>query len=93
MDSLTALELRDRLEDKLGVRLPATLVWQHPTVAALADHLAGLLGLRAPAAAADAMQMPQGVSVPSASALDRIAQLSDEGVERLFAQKIAKQTH
>jgi len=33
------------------------------------------------------------VLVPSVSALDRIAQLSDEEVERLFAQKIAKQTH
>jgi acyl carrier protein len=93
MDSLMALELRNRLEDKLGVRLPATLMWQHPTVAALADHLVGLLGLPASAAAADAMQAPQAGPVSSGSALDRIAQLSDEEVESLFAQKIAKQTH
>jgi NADPH:quinone reductase-like Zn-dependent oxidoreductase/acyl carrier protein len=85
MDSLMALELRNRLEDKLGVRLPATLVWQHPTVAALADHLGGLLS----PATASATRTPPLERAPAANALDRIAQLSDEDVERLFAEKIA----
>jgi acyl transferase domain-containing protein/acyl carrier protein len=44
-DSLMALELRARLEAGLGLRLPATLVWAHPSVAALAANLAERLGL------------------------------------------------
>ena len=45
LDSLMALELRNRLESGLGLTLPATVVWTHPTVAQLATHLANELGL------------------------------------------------
>jgi phthiocerol/phenolphthiocerol synthesis type-I polyketide synthase C len=44
LDSLMALELRNRLEDSLGVTLPATIVWSCPTISALASALCERMG-------------------------------------------------
>jgi acyl carrier protein len=44
-DSLMALELRNRLETAMALKLSATLIWAHPTIGAMAEHLAEQAGV------------------------------------------------
>ncbi|NEQ47700.1 MAG: SDR family NAD(P)-dependent oxidoreductase [Leptolyngbya sp. SIOISBB] len=43
LDSLMAVELKNRLEGQLGTTVSSTAIFEHPTIAALAQHLATVL--------------------------------------------------
>ena len=47
LDSLSSVELRNSLEAKLGVELPSTLVFDYPTISAIASFLASKVQLPA----------------------------------------------
>ncbi|MEW2119925.1 type I polyketide synthase, partial [Streptomyces sp. NPDC005474] len=64
-DSLTAVDLRNRLSEVTGLRLSVTLVFDHPTVTALVDHVRSELGGTA-AAVAPAPLVPQSPVAPGA---------------------------
>ncbi|MDQ0943451.1 SDR family NAD(P)-dependent oxidoreductase [Streptomyces sp. V1I1] len=55
-DSLTAVEFRNRLNSVTGLRLPTTVVFDHPTPLALARHLLTELAPAGPAEAAGPLE-------------------------------------
>ncbi|WP_330287182.1 type I polyketide synthase [Streptomyces sp. NBC_00576] len=57
-DSLTGVELRNRLNSLAGTRLPATVVFDHPTPDALAELLLGLVPGTTPSGAGEETTAP-----------------------------------
>lgn len=87
LDSLMAVELRNLLGSGLGLKrsLPATLVFDYPTVGAIADYLAkDVLALSNGEAEAEAAPNVTGTG----GMLDSIDDLSDDEVERLLQERM-----
>jgi acyl carrier protein len=75
MDSLMGLELRNRIEAALGVRVSATLLWTYPTVAALSEHLA-------PTPAEPAVEAREGDAIA-----DEVEGLQASELERMIDER------
>ncbi|HYO54311.1 type I polyketide synthase [Archangium sp.] len=91
LDSLMSMEIRNRLEATLGLKLSATLVWTYPTLAALTPYLAERMELTLEDRVGElrAVEAP-ALAQPSAAPDSEIDEMSEEEVERLFAQRMAQ---
>jgi acyl carrier protein len=79
LDSLMALELRNRLEDSLEARFPVTLIWNFGTVAKLAIYLSQSLQPASERAMNDS-KLP----VPLESVVENLIQLSTDELNALL---------
>ena len=86
LDSLMAVELRNTLRGSLGKQLPATLLFDYPTVTALSAYIArDVLGIGSSPAAGKA-----GAEDDELDLLDSIESLSDEEVESAFGAELER---
>lgn len=80
VSSLLGVEVRNRLQTELSVRMPATVLWNYPTVSSLAGYLESLLWPPSPATLVTTMlpcsQSPTTTADDSEEAL--LAQLLEE---------------
>jgi len=77
IDSLASLQLKNRLQAALDVPLPATIVFNHPTIESLTRYLA-------------AMILPQAAAEPVNSAASHLDGLSSNELAQLLTAQIAR---
>ncbi|MBE9224388.1 SDR family NAD(P)-dependent oxidoreductase [Phormidium sp. LEGE 05292] len=93
MDSLMAVELRNRLQKSLACSLPATLSFDYPNVKVLADYLAkDYLSIDKPSDTAYATlreRTNQDISQSNSDLLTDLDELSESEIEQLLAEELA----
>ncbi|MBA2677428.1 MAG: SDR family NAD(P)-dependent oxidoreductase, partial [Ktedonobacteraceae bacterium] len=92
MDSLMALEIRNRLEDRFALTLSATILWSYPTLETLTGHLTSQMGVLAEressqkdATTKESIATTKEALQPSAD----LEKLSTNEIANLLAQKLA----
>jgi len=87
MDSLMTIELKNRLQSSVGKTLSSTIVFDHPTVAALAEYLE-----RNVLTIAEKSKQPGGtnnIHAGQGAAVSEVEQLSDEEAEAVLAKELS----
>jgi acyl carrier protein len=100
LSSVTAMMLVGDLEEWLGLTLPPTLVWDYPSIAAIADYLVEQAGSRSadvPAATGtgngqETTGDPIGRPAAGADLYASLDRLSDEEVDALLSRMMADQS-
>ncbi len=87
MDSLMALELKNRLQASLGLSIPSTLAFTYPDVHAISGYLVQRLF---PEVAPEAISPPEDLAIAErlAAAAAQIEDLDDAEMESLLARKV-----
>ncbi|HEU4410058.1 MAG TPA: beta-ketoacyl reductase, partial [Polyangiaceae bacterium] len=94
LDSLMGLEIRNRLEAALALKLPATLLWTYPSVRALAGQLlekiapAGAPADVGASAEAEALRAEQD----RAQTVAELSQLGEDDLAALLAEELGAAT-
>jgi amino acid adenylation domain-containing protein/non-ribosomal peptide synthase protein (TIGR01720 family) len=90
IDSSTAVRLAGDLENELGRKLPATLLWDHPTINALARYLAADAPPAAAAAGSPLAALEEPIAIigmgcrfPKAGGLDAFWKLLEDGTDAI----------
>jgi Phosphopantetheine attachment site len=78
LDSLGAVELRNALSAKFGTDLPATVVFDYPTLNAMMEFIASLAAARAPAAEETRAHRRQQAPDSVAATTSDIARLAED---------------
>ena len=86
MDSLTSMELRNRLQSMLECSLPTTIAFKYPTVESLGNYvLSEILSREVPAVSSQKSLKPS--DIPCDKLLNEVKQLSEQELEAIIAQE------
>jgi acyl transferase domain-containing protein/acyl carrier protein len=87
MDSLTAVELRNRLQNRIGRTIAGTVVFDHPSIDALTKHVGEVVvGSERAAVSSPVSIQPQ----PSRRESGNLDDLSEEDLAVMLAQKLGQ---
>jgi acyl transferase domain-containing protein len=89
LDSVTAVELVNRLQTNLGRPLPATLVFDYPTVEALSEYLAREV-LSLDSTATSQAALPEDNDVQETDSLTKLEQLSEDEAKALLIKTLGE---
>ncbi len=90
LDSLTAVEFRNRLQTSLACVLPVTLVYEYPTLSELRDYIVGLLSLSQPISASS-NAAKNYIKHPIEDSLQNdLEDISDDEAQALLLQELSK---
>jgi acyl carrier protein len=82
IDSLAGVQLRNRLNAATGLKLPVTVVFDHPSPAELAGAVLEGLGLAGPAAPSPVPAPPEPSPLPDVSSDEELFAFLDDDGER-----------